>query len=268
MGSAYEEGDGVEQNCVEAARWYRMAAEQGDAISQDSLGQLYYDGRGVEQNYAEAAQWFQKAADQNEPFALYHLGLMYYYGDAVEEDYTKALQLFLKSTEPILIDGEEHQVYVGNVVNRIAFMYSHGQGTSLYYAEAAKWYQITADHDQESMFQLAHLYDDGKGVEQDSEKAMNLYRNAAELGHVNAQFNMGCILLDKEKYSEAKKWFLMAAEQGDIEAEYNLGYIYEKGYGVDVNLEEACRWYKLAADQGDEDAAEALKGIQTNLNRQ
>lgn len=60
----------------------------------------------------------------------------------------------------------------------------------------------------------------------------------------------------------------MAAEQGDAEAEYNLGFMYENGDGVDVNLDEACRWYKMAANQGDEDAAEALKRIQTNPNQQ
>ena len=40
---------------AEAMRWYRLAAEQGDAEAQRKLGNCYFAGRGVPRDYVEAA---------------------------------------------------------------------------------------------------------------------------------------------------------------------------------------------------------------------
>ena len=42
----YDDGQGVAQNYAEAARWYRKAADQGNASAQLNLGVSYYDGQG------------------------------------------------------------------------------------------------------------------------------------------------------------------------------------------------------------------------------
>ena len=46
-GQAYEEGRGVSQDYAEAAKWYRRAADEGNADAENSLGWLYRSGRGV-----------------------------------------------------------------------------------------------------------------------------------------------------------------------------------------------------------------------------
>ena len=46
----YYQGDGVPQDYKEAVRWWLMAAEEGDARAQYSLGICYKNGRGVEKN--------------------------------------------------------------------------------------------------------------------------------------------------------------------------------------------------------------------------
>ena len=40
----HKNGWGVAQDDAEAARWYRLAAEQGDADAQFNLGLMYADG--------------------------------------------------------------------------------------------------------------------------------------------------------------------------------------------------------------------------------
>jgi hypothetical protein len=40
-----------------AAKWYRVAADQGIAIAQNHLGTLYENGEGVPQDYVEAYFW-------------------------------------------------------------------------------------------------------------------------------------------------------------------------------------------------------------------
>ena len=57
------------QNVVEAAKWWKLAADQGHAEAQWRLGMCSESGRGVEFSYAEAIKWYRKAADQGHPKA-------------------------------------------------------------------------------------------------------------------------------------------------------------------------------------------------------
>ncbi len=67
----YDNGQGVPQDYAEAVKWYRMAAEQGDAKAQSNLGFMYDNGQGVPQDYAEAAKWFRLAAEQGDADAQF-----------------------------------------------------------------------------------------------------------------------------------------------------------------------------------------------------
>jgi hypothetical protein len=50
----YSLGAGVPQDYAEAAKWYRMAADRGNAAGQQSFGSLYLNGQGVPQDYVLA----------------------------------------------------------------------------------------------------------------------------------------------------------------------------------------------------------------------
>jgi TPR repeat protein len=60
----YDMGKGVAENNVEAVRWYRSAAEQGDNVAQYNLGTMYEWGEGVEEDLNEAISWYRKSAKQ------------------------------------------------------------------------------------------------------------------------------------------------------------------------------------------------------------
>ncbi len=45
-------------------RWYRLAAEQGNANAQYSLGVMYANGEGVKRDYVLAYMWANLAASQ------------------------------------------------------------------------------------------------------------------------------------------------------------------------------------------------------------
>ena len=60
----YDNGEGVPENDAEAVRWFRLAAEQGLAFAQDSLGRKYALGNGVPQNGVRAYVWFSVAVAQ------------------------------------------------------------------------------------------------------------------------------------------------------------------------------------------------------------
>jgi hypothetical protein len=82
----YQAGRGVPQDDAEAVKWTRLAADQGDANAQTSLGVMYYFGEGVPQDYAEAVKWFRLAADQGYTVAQENLGFMYRDGQGVPQD--------------------------------------------------------------------------------------------------------------------------------------------------------------------------------------
>ena len=60
----YANGLGVAKDEAEAVKWYRKAAEQGNAYGQNNLGKMYANGLGVAKDEAEAVKWFRKAAEQ------------------------------------------------------------------------------------------------------------------------------------------------------------------------------------------------------------
>jgi S1-C subfamily serine protease len=62
LGYLYDDGLGVAHDLAEAARWYRLAAEQNHTYAQFNLAILYADGIGVPLDRVEAYRWFMLAA--------------------------------------------------------------------------------------------------------------------------------------------------------------------------------------------------------------
>ena len=65
-------GKGVPRHYAAAAKWYRMAAEQGYTAAQRNRGALYYAGSGMPQNYIRAHRWFNLAAAQGDVLARHY----------------------------------------------------------------------------------------------------------------------------------------------------------------------------------------------------
>ena len=64
IGLCYQNGQGVEQNGVQALQWLRRAAEQNHGEAQYALGQCYEAGQGVERDIKQTAYWYRRAAEQ------------------------------------------------------------------------------------------------------------------------------------------------------------------------------------------------------------
>jgi hypothetical protein len=73
----YDCGTGVALDLREAARYFRMAAEQGHSEAQIRLGEMYEYGRGVARDLSEAARYLCMAADQGHSEAKFNLSEMY-----------------------------------------------------------------------------------------------------------------------------------------------------------------------------------------------
>ena len=51
------EGQGVPQDYQVAAKWYKLAAEQGSPHAQNNMAYLYYNGQGVKIDKVYALMW-------------------------------------------------------------------------------------------------------------------------------------------------------------------------------------------------------------------
>jgi Sel1 repeat len=65
-------------------------AKAGDMLAQYTLGYDYYRGRGVPTDYVQAAIWWRKAAEQGYPQAQNNLGVLYNTGKGVPQSYAEA----------------------------------------------------------------------------------------------------------------------------------------------------------------------------------
>lgn len=111
-----------------------------------------------------------------------------------------------------------------------------------------------------AQFHLARLYEGGEqGVSQNAAEARIWTERAAQGGEVRAMHNMALYLFDgvggDRSQVQAVRWFRQAAERGLTDSQYNLGRIYEQGAdGVAANAGEAYKWYLIAGRAGDEQA--------------
>jgi len=256
LGLAYESGDGMTKNYVEAAKCFTKAAEQGYAEAQNALGHCYYDGIGVKVDYAEAMKWYRMAADQGNAEAQYNLGNCYYNGNGVSRNYAEARKWYMKAAEQGLV---EVQYNIG-----LCYQAEKNNG------EAVEWWRKAAEQGfVEAQYEL------GKHYGLSSSEGIKWYTQAAEQGNVKAQYELGSYYFRDyiSDYVLAAKWLSMAADQGNLEAKekykkaemllnaqkddadgetlYKTGKFYESERN-DEN--EALKWYTRAAEHGSADA--------------
>ena len=124
----------------EAVKWYRLSAEQGFAKGQYYLGVMYGDGRGVPRDEKKAIKWLLKAAEQRSGGAQRFLGAIFYYGWGVTQDYAEAAKWYKKAAE----QGDS------NAQNILGAMYERGKGIPKDFVEAYKWFSISGESDNEN----------------------------------------------------------------------------------------------------------------------
>jgi uncharacterized protein len=73
----------VPKDYAEAAKWYRLAADQGNPEAQIALGVMKANGQGMSKSEEETARLFRLAADQGRATAQVNLGIMTVNGQGI-----------------------------------------------------------------------------------------------------------------------------------------------------------------------------------------
>ncbi len=199
----------------------RPAAEEGNPMAQNLLGDAYDRGNGIKKDAAAALEWWKKAADQNYPKAMYNLGRLSMNGaDGVPQDYLTASEMFTALMQ---------QNYPEAFTN-YGLMLEEELIDGATPEQAAQVYQKGVDLGSiHSAHNLANMYREGRGVPEDMAKARELYRLAAQGGLPLAQNNLGA-MYDEGMGGEADPvaayaLYRLAMQGGLARAAYNLAFL-------------------------------------------
>ena len=276
LGFLYANGQGVPKDLVQAAYWYRKAADQGHADAQVSLGVCYTRGQGVTRDEVEAAKWFRKAAEQGHTIAQDNMGISYAYGKGVVKDEIEAYaywnlaratqraagesltELEKKLSKEQIEAGvrrtrELKDVITANSADKEAATGTVGLEKKVSDFSAYKTKAETGD--RVAQYMLGKFYFEGDTVAKDLEKAVFWWRKATDQGLAEAQLNLGVCYFKglgaAQDQAKAVALWEKAGEQGLTEAQYNLGRSYYAGLGVERDLTQAVAWLRKSAKQGE-----------------
>ncbi len=82
--------------------------------------------------------------------------------------------------------------------------------------------------DASAQLNVGYMYDEGIGVRQNRQKALDWYRRAYRRGSAAAANNIGLILRDKGLHSDALRWLERAHRRGDADSGLPIAEIYLK----------------------------------------
>jgi TPR repeat protein len=179
---AYEEGNDTDINKVEAAKWFRKAADQGNIEAMFRLARIVSEGaQGIKKSPELAAKLYESAARQGHVEAQNWLGYSYQHGLGIQQSDASAVEWYKKAADAGLAVGQ----------NNLGLMYLNGKGVPRDYGKAFVLFEQAAKQDDAwGLNNLGGLYEMGWGVKQDREKALAYYKRANEKGNQRAGENM------------------------------------------------------------------------------
>jgi TonB family protein len=109
VGRMYLDGQGVTADAKTAARYFRLGADEADALAASYLADLYTSGNGVPHDSAEAVRLWRKAGHLGESFAEHNLGIEYWHGADVPQDKRLALSWLDAAIADLKKSEESHR---------------------------------------------------------------------------------------------------------------------------------------------------------------
>jgi TPR repeat protein len=171
---------------LSAFTWFKTAADHGCAEAMVHTAICYCDGSGTVCDYERAEEWLRKAADLGHHDAFFDLGTILERQGMHEQ----AFVAFLEGAD------KGH----ARCQNMVGWMFRNGRGVAQSDAQAAFWYEKAAFQlSGAALWNLALLYDKGRGVPLDREKADDLFRRSADSGYAPAQVYCAIALADPQQ---------------------------------------------------------------------
>jgi TPR repeat protein len=262
-------GYGVKRDYAQAMKFWRKAADLGDAIAPFNIGAMYEDGWGVKRDYAEAVKWYLKAAGLGNAKAQRNIGRVYAGGWGVTQDPEEAVKWYRKAA----LQGD----YIADL--SLGGMYERGEGgLKQDYIQAYMWLSLAAAAKNEAaggnspaIVETFDLSIVGYAAKQRDELAAKMtpeqiaegkrlaaarkqtpFQTAVPAATVADTLENGKVAFDFHDYQTAVKLMLPLVGQGNVGAQEKIGTLYANGQdGVNRDYAQAMFWYQSAAERGD-----------------
>jgi len=281
IGYMYQNGFGLPTSVKEASNWYKLASDNGHVGAMVSLGIIYkFGNEELPANAHRALTMLRKAARADDARAHYEIGEIYEFGLTGYVKVKKAMEHYKEAAR--LGDLNAHfrlatycsygylvDYNMKKAIKHYNYVYDNtkyddiklGIKTTIgeiYYSIAVslndpsariKWFEIAAEFDHlPSVEFVASAYKDGKGIPQDFDRAVFMYKRAADMGSTHAMNTLGYMYsngigVDKN-INESLAWYRQSAEAGSSNAAWYIGKIYHDGIGVPKDREEAKKWFE------------------------
>ena len=221
------EGDGVKADPLKASVFLKYAADAGNTDAAYLCGKILAEGKGVKKDTLKAAYYLKIAADNDNHEAMYMIG------NSIPEG--------IKYLEKAANEG--HVPSMLSYAYKLDHEYNKPEAAFQYFTKAA------ALHDSDAECNLGVMYENGRGVDRDIEKAMTLYRDAALHGNILGQYNYAVLLESKGNIEESLKFYKMAADRNDADAQFSYANLIAQR-----DIEECAKYSHLSADNGNSKA--------------
>ena len=223
-------GDAVKKNQELALKYYKMAADNGDAFSAYKYGESLCNGKGVKVDKAKGAIYLSRAVKHRIPNAMMLLGNLLYKGDGVQQDYAKAMSLYKQ------VAVKNNPVAMWN----IGIMYKKGLGVKQNYLIALQWLAAASNKGMKNNF-MKQLEDENVEIN-DGWKGTDFYT------FIHAMANMEANSAD---YATAVKELTVLEKKNLPVASTLLGRCYADKTWKKANDKKMLAYYEKAANAGE-----------------
>jgi TPR repeat protein len=256
LAKMYEKGEFVEKSQFKALKLFKEASDDGNSAgsymmglySENELSEEIKDSKEISET---ALEYYIKSAEANNSDAYAKLGMISENGLLNHSvDYKSAVEDYKQAIE---IDENPE------ALNSIGSIYYKGIILKQNYSLAVDSFERASKLGNiDALNNLGLCFEYGKGVERSLEKAMTLYKQAAEKLHPVAISNQAILSIklnkigNKKDYKEAIRLLSLSLhlEKNNKDAFYYLGYLFENGLGANESTYLAYLNYKKAAKLG------------------
>ena len=228
-----------------ARRWINDAEEAENPEAYYVKG-LYFDkGRVFQRSYEKALSYYKEASDKGHFNAKVKLFLAFLFGKNVEKSIPEAINYLrqIRDEAPNKTIKQNAMVFLGEIYFDLAMAQTNPETRFKFFQLA--WY----NEYPRAADAMADMIREGVGVEKDYDRAYYWYQKSVEkFNSVYAMERMGMMHLDapgdiERDYEKAMNLFKRAAERGGVDGAHLMGYMYHYGLGVEKDLKEAKEWF-------------------------
>jgi TPR repeat protein len=224
----------------------------GDGHTMYSVGLKYYHGdKDFMQDQDTGIKWIKHAANANHKDAQSMIAEIYKKGDSLEQDYYKSALWYRRLAKQ---KDAAAQCNVG-------VMYKDGLGVRKDPLEASKWFIWAAEQgDSNAQFYLSQFRFDGIALRKDEEEGLYWLNKSVRQRNNKACHVLGSLYLEgrcglEEDMKSGITLLNFAVKNAFIQAQLDMAIKYQKGDGVQQDIQKCIKYYEMACD-GDSGEAE------------